>query len=607
MAAIPAVPAPSWTRHVAILSRIRQAIARFANALAPAETRATAISGLHPGDPALASLFGFGATAAGTHVSEATAFNLSAFFCAVAVISEGLGSLPCILYQRDGDDRRRLTEDPLYNVLRYRPNPEMTALPYRESCQANALVAGNSYSEIVFDGGGRVRAFHRLEPARVRVDRDGDGTLVYKHHPAKGGVERLPAHRVFHIRGLGDGIVGKSVLTHARETIGTALAAEAFGGHFFGNGVFPSNTLTTPGKVTTETRNNIIADLKAQAGGPNAFGVLLLQEGLKWDTRLGGMSMKDAQFLEARQHSVLDFCRWFRIQPNKLAEYGRATWSNGEQMNLDFYTLTLRPWLIRWEEEYWLKVIPDNRKDELFVEFLPDAILRTDVSTRYTVYNIARQMGVLNPNEIRRKENMSPRTDPGGDAYQDTPAGAPPSKEEPPKEKKAGEGDSAEPDGDDEAERSAALAFIGASQVSSMLDATARMAQPILNAQRELLADVLGRMARRVGHAGRVAAKKPSKFMAWLCLASAEHHDVFADAARPVAGLIAAHSGRDVAVVVNDIGGQFFSRFVVGLRDAAVTDKPSNLAEQVDAACTEFETTIAATLIPIILENDHED
>jgi len=474
---------------VAILHRLRQALANFALRVAPAETRATAINGLHPGDPALASLFGFSPTAAGTHVSEATAFNLSAFFCAVAVISEGLGSLPCILYQRDGDDRRRLTEDPLYNVLRYRPNPEMTALPYRESCQANALVAGNSYSEIVFDGAGRASAFHRLDPARVRVDRDGDGTLVYKHHPAKGGVERLPAHRVFHIRGLGDGIVGKSVLTHARETIGTALAAEAFGGHFFGNGVFPSNTLTTPGKVTTETRNNIIADLKAQAGGPNAFGVLLLQEGLKWDTRLGGMSMKDAQFLEARQHSVLDFCRWFRIQPNKLAEYGRATWSNGEQMNLDFYTLTLRPWLIRWEEEYWLKVIPDNRKDELFVEFLPDAILRTDVSTRYTVYNIARQMGVLNPNEIRRKENMSPRTDPGGDAYQDTPAGAPPSKEEPPKEKKAGEGDSAEPDGDDEAERSAALAFIGASQVSSMLDATARMArrerQAVLGAARK--------------------------------------------------------------------------------------------------------------------------
>ena len=486
MAAIPAVPAPSWTRHVAILSRIRQAIARFANALAPAETRATAISGLHPGDPALASLFGFGATAAGTHVSEATAFNLSAFYCAVAVISEALASLPCILYGRNGEDRERLTADPLYNVLRYRPNQEMTAFPYREACQANALVAGNSYSEIAIGGSGQATAFHRLNPARVRPYRDGEGMLWYEHQGANGKTTKLPSYRVFHVRGLGDGIVGKSVLTHARETIGTALAAEAFGGRFFGNGVFPSNTLIHPGKLTDETRKTLKKDLMSQASRENAFGVLLLQEGMKWDSRLGGMSMKDAQFLEARQHAILDFCRWFRIQPNKLAEYGRATWSNGEQMNLDFYTLTLRPWLIRWEEEYWLKVIPDDRKDEMFVEFLPEAILRTDIATRYSVFNIGRQMGVLSPNEIRRKENMAPRTDPGGDTYLDAPAGAPPAKQEPPKAKKAAE---EPPDEEEEAERAAELAFIGAAQLPAILDAAARMArrerQAVLGAARK--------------------------------------------------------------------------------------------------------------------------
>jgi hypothetical protein len=44
-------------------------------------------------------------------------------------------------------------------------------------------------------------------------------------------------------------------------------------------------------------------------------------------------------------------------------------------------------------------------------------LLRGDLKTRYAAYLIGRQGEWLSANDVLRMENMSPRTDPGGDEY----------------------------------------------------------------------------------------------------------------------------------------------------------------------------------------------
>jgi phage portal protein BeeE len=48
-----------------------------------------------------------------------------------------------------------------------------------------------------------------------------------------------------------------------------------------------------------------------------------------------------------------------------------------------------------------------NDKAACFFEFMPDALLRGDIKTRYDAYAVARNWGWLNVNEIRAKENMN--------------------------------------------------------------------------------------------------------------------------------------------------------------------------------------------------------
>lgn len=50
-----------------------------------------------------------------------------------------------------------------------------------------------------------------------------------------------------------------------------------------------------------------------------------------------------------------------------------------------------------------------------FFEFMPEAMLKGDILTRYQAYAVAIDKGIMNPNTVRRKENMNDR--PGGDEY----------------------------------------------------------------------------------------------------------------------------------------------------------------------------------------------
>jgi HK97 family phage portal protein len=93
-----------------------------------------------------------------------------------------------------------------------------------------------------------------------------------------------------------------------------------------------------------------------------------------------------------------------------------TSWGSGiENMSLGFVQFTLLPWIRRLESAIWRDLIPDREKEFVFPEFLVDGLLRGDIKSRYTAYQLAIQSGIMSPNEVRAKENLNPR--PGGDDY----------------------------------------------------------------------------------------------------------------------------------------------------------------------------------------------
>lgn len=382
------------------------------------------------GDRALASLFGGGPVAAGVTVNEATALNLSAVWAAVSMIAGDVASLPFPTYKRlPNGGRTRMQHHPLFAVLDSVANPEMTAMQARSTITASALLTGNGYAEIERDGMNRVRAIHPIESHRVTPFRDTDGVLRYSvANHAKPDIV-LDAYQIFHLRSpiSRDGIVGLSIIERARESIGLGLAAERFGGSFFGNGSTFGGILSvnSPQPLTEIQQKELRAGLDARHQGVDrAHKFLLLSGGVTY-TKIG-VSPNDAQFLETRLFQVAEIARWFGIPPTRLGDLSRATYSNSEQENLAYYQGCLRRWLTQWEQEVSLKLIAPSERSVMFAEHLIDAILRGDTATRYAAYFQGRQGGWLSVNDIRRMENLDPIE--GGDTYLEplnmTPAGS---------------------------------------------------------------------------------------------------------------------------------------------------------------------------------------
>jgi len=378
-------------------------------------------------------------SAAGVNVTHQKADGMSAYFACAKVLGEDVGKLPMRLYKTRADGRGKDKADshPVHKLMHSRPSPEMLPFVMKDLMIRMAATWGNAYAEIQRTRTGRPYAIYPIHPSRVKVQRDADGDIVYlvrvedTKTPApasmrslgnvsRGLLQWLPykAADIIHIKGPGDdGIVGKSVLRAAADALGISLAAQEFGGNFFANGTHIAGVLQHPGSLGPEAAKTLRESwVKRHSGSKNANRPAVLEEGMTWSPI--GIPPGDAQFLETRQFQNIEVCRFFRMPPHKIQELGRATWANIESQNIEYVGDTLMPWLVRFQEEANAKLLTQAEQDAgYFLEFVLQALLMGDSTTRGTFYKTLFNMGAISRNEIRSFERLNPVEDDDGGTY----------------------------------------------------------------------------------------------------------------------------------------------------------------------------------------------
>ena len=95
--------------------------------------------------------------------------------------------------------------------------------------------------------------------------------------------------------------------------------------------------------------------------------------------------------------------------PHLVGDLSRATFSNIEQLALEFVKLTLAAWLTRWEQELWRCVLtPEEKTQDYFWKHNLNALLRGDFPTRMTGYATMLQNGIASQDEVRDLEDWNP-------------------------------------------------------------------------------------------------------------------------------------------------------------------------------------------------------
>jgi HK97 family phage portal protein len=389
-----------WGRHLGRLTTwARRTLSTFRASL------------LSISDPALVQLFGYGPpNFSGADVGEGSALGLSAVWRAVTLISGMLAQLPMRTLRDTGDGMRQRMD----SFLDDPGGPTgPTSFEWRETVITHLLLHGNAFLAHVWGGAGQLIALVPLHPLAVHIDlphpNDEEQPLGGKWFTATlidGSTKRFDGATMTHIPGLSvDGIRGLSVITVARNSLGTAIAGDRSAAKMFGAG------LTVAGLVTPDEDDpdwTDAAEVKAQingalTGADNAGEIAVLNRKLKFQQM--SMSAEDAQFLQSRQFSIEEIARWFGVPPFELMQTDKQTsWGTGiESQQRGLGRGTLAPWATRLEQR-----LSRLLSKKLFVEIDFAGLERPTPEIEIGLLLQQTDGGLLTLNEARAIRNLAP-------------------------------------------------------------------------------------------------------------------------------------------------------------------------------------------------------
>lgn len=354
----------------------------------------------------------------GETVTVTSAMQAATVFACVRVIAEDIGKLPCHLYRRlPNGGKERATTHPVYGLLRRSPNAWQTPISFFGLTMLFIELTGNGAAFITrHPTKGTPLELLPLN-GRLRIEQDAQWNVRFHVTRRDGSEYEVPRQNILHIPGLSlDGVKGMSTISYMRETIGTAIATERHAARFFRNSARPSLMISRPKEApawTKEASANFLQSVKEAWGGKNVASIGLLEEGMTANALT--ISSKDAQFLETRGFTRSEIAGFFRVAAHKIGDLSRSTNNNIEHQGLEHLTDCLLPRIVRVEQALSRALLTPEEQEEYVIEFMVDSVLRADFKTRMDGYALAIQNGVMNPNEVRVKENENPRA--GGDVF----------------------------------------------------------------------------------------------------------------------------------------------------------------------------------------------
>lgn len=350
------------------------------------------------------------ATSSGIDVNETSALNFAAVYACIRVISESVAQIPLKVYERTPNGgKREAPHHPLYQLLHDWPNDEMTSFTWREAATAHLCGWGNCYSFINFARDGRPKSIELLSPDRVTAKRlESSDMLVYDVIDRKGRTNRYLKEQILHVPGLGfDGITGYSPIRIAAETIGTGMAAQEHIGSFFKNGAVPMGILKHAGTMSEEAQKRLREGWYNVYGGrENAYKTAVFEEGMCYESI--SVNPVDAQLIETMKLSRSQIAGIFRVPAHMINDLDKATYSNIDQLSLDFVKFSLMPWLTRMEQVMNRRLFLPSERGKFFCQFVTDGLLRGDSKSRNEAHRTAIMGGWKSINEVRAEENLEP-------------------------------------------------------------------------------------------------------------------------------------------------------------------------------------------------------
>jgi HK97 family phage portal protein len=379
----------------------------IARGAAPSRTRS--------GSPSYAGLIpplGSTPSSAGVLISQATAMSVSTVYACVQFLATDVSRCKprLVMPQADGSVEP-VTDHPLADLL-IRPNRQQSWREFCQQLQVSLKLRGNGYAAIRRDNKGNPIELIPINPDAVLVLEASDGTVFYNVNRLglwqiamlRDFPTAIPQEDILHIRGITfNALVGASVITLARDSIGLSMAQEQQASRWIANGARASGIIKYPKQMTDAVASRLKQSWNDfYSGIQNVGKTAILEDGAEYQAL--ALTSVDLEFLASRQFQITDIARWFNIPAFKLGIVDKTAMKDMPSAEQEYVNTAIAPDLDLWEQR--LGFTFDLPGQNLRVEFDEAPLLRADILTRYNAARLGILSGFLTPNEVRQNERL---------------------------------------------------------------------------------------------------------------------------------------------------------------------------------------------------------
>lgn len=328
-------------------------------------------------------------------------------FSVITRLANTLSTLPIKLYQNYD-----IVMNQASDVLLNEPNQNMSSFDFINALEVSRNEHGNGYAVILRD--------IRMQPIEIIpldsscvfefINRE-DGSLWYQVYGEQNTmyVHNTDMIHVKHIRGP-NRWRGLNPLKVLANTIKYDKAVQEFSLSEMEKK--ESFTLSYAANIDEDKRARIVGDFRrfyAENGG-----ILFKEPGVEIDQLEKKYFASDTLASEKITRSRV--ANVFNVPVSFLNENEGGSFGSNEQEMIRFVNMTLLPIVRQYEHEFNRKLLTkEDRKQGLYFKLNIGGLLRGDMAARTAFYQMMIRSSGMNPNEVRRLEDLPPDKSPMAD------------------------------------------------------------------------------------------------------------------------------------------------------------------------------------------------
>lgn len=330
------------------------------------------------------------------------AMDVPAIAGCVELISSMAAGLPVRLYREKSGVVTEIKDDYRLRLLNDETGDLLDALQWKKALIRDYLLSGAGYSLVNWEGN-HIQGVYYIAHDDVSVDKNYDP--IFKRAYFLIGGSTYPDYQIFRVlRNTTDGATGRGVLKDSARHISVMTEALAYERNLLKTGA--RKGFLKSGKKLTDSALAELKESVRRLFSNSGETVITLNAGLEYQA--AGQTAVDAQLNENKVSNSREVCRLFCLSP-KLFEGGataedrRISASQGIIPAVGALQSSINRFCLLESEKTGA-----NGGGVLYFVIDTDDLLQGSMLERYQAYEIAARNSIMQLDEIRYREDLSP-------------------------------------------------------------------------------------------------------------------------------------------------------------------------------------------------------